>query len=82
MSKTIEIALEWVAVDSLNGVYISNIEVGTPPQFMTVVYDPTSSDIFLHNNNDTLYLDSCAEQTPNDICFREAIRISLYHANN
>lgn len=71
ISKTIEMELEWVAIDSLNGVYISNIKVGTPPQFMTVVYDPTSSDIFLHNTNDTLYLDHCAEQTPNDICFRE-----------
>lgn len=68
---TVELDLKWVTIDSLNGVYFSDIYVGTPPQKITVVYAPTSSDLFVHNTGDGEYEKSCSAQTPNPICFPE-----------
>ncbi|KAK1758000.1 aspartic peptidase domain-containing protein [Echria macrotheca] len=56
--------LEWTSVDSFQGAYFVNIQVGTPPQTIRLVHDSASSDIFLHSTADTAYLASCAAQTP------------------
>ncbi|KAK3318231.1 aspartic peptidase domain-containing protein [Apodospora peruviana] len=61
--------LKWIAEDSFNGAYFVNVKVGQPPQTLTLVHDTGSSDIFIHSTVDTAYLEACAAQTPNDICF-------------
>lgn len=60
--------LMWTAVDSFNGLYFVDIQVGTPPQTIRLGHDTGSSDIFMHSTADAAYLESCSAQTPN-VCF-------------
>ena len=60
--------LIWTAVDSFNGIYFVDIQVGNPPQTIRLGHDTGSSDIFMHSTADTAYLESCSAQTPN-VCF-------------
>ncbi|KAK3390120.1 aspartic peptidase domain-containing protein [Podospora didyma] len=65
--------LHWISIDSFNGAYFVDIQVGEPPQTLRVVHDSGSGDIFLHSTADNGYEESCAAQTPNDICFPEYV---------
>ncbi|KAJ2979996.1 hypothetical protein NQ176_g2913 [Zarea fungicola] len=69
LSSDESIALKWKLNDNLNGVFVIEIGVGTPPQKIEAVLDIAFSDIFIHSSSDEAFAENCKMQTPYSTCW-------------